>query len=78
MLQRHAFDAGFLKPRDRQKKEQRRSRERHGTARHRVHQLSHVSASTASGLRLWATGIGASFKSDRDDFGLCTQQRPRP
>ena len=78
MLQRDAFDAGFLKPRNRQKKEQWRCGERHGTARHRVHQPSHGSAKTANGLRLWATGIGASFKSDRDDFNPCTQPRPRP
>ena len=37
MLQRNAFDAGFLKPCNRQKKEHWRSGERHGTARHRVH-----------------------------------------
>lgn len=67
-LQRKAMDACFLEPCNGQKKQQWGRRGRHGAARHCVNQQSHGWPKTPNGLRLWATGIGASFKSDRVDF----------
>ena len=33
---------------------------------------SHNAPNATTGLRLWATGIGASFKADLLDFVSCT------
>jgi len=72
VVQTEALDARFLKPSDGEEREHRREGPVDWTTRDRMHKEGHVSPTTWTGLRLWATGIGKSFKADLLNVVSCT------
>ena len=72
VVQTEALDARFLKPSDGEEREHRREGPIDWTTCDRMHEEGHVSPTTWTGLRLWATGIGKSFKADLLNLTSCT------
>lgn len=72
VVQTEALDARFLKPSDGEEREHRREGPIDWTTCDRMHEEGHVSRTTWTGLRLWATGIGKSFKADLLNLMSCT------
>lgn len=72
VVQTEALDARLFKPSDGEEREHRREGPADWTTRDRMHKEGHVPPTTWTGLRLWATGIGKSFKADLLNVASCT------